>query len=451
MDATFTIDDIARTSDEAAVRAEFDRRTLAAVRVLSLLAIPLGFGHMLAGLTEYIARRGISGVVSFLVPTLVFIAVRKKARMRLAAFVRQRVRGVAMFFGLALTASLVVFHGGTEGMVAMAVLVTMTFLAYRLLPAEHILLHVALSAISVVCAVAMPNVREPAEAMFAPPLVLNGVILGAALWLSRRARRQIVAEWTERRTSARAQIRMRDELLYAREIQLAMLPEKPPQLDWVDVAGLSIPATEVGGDYYDYFVAGNRLAMVCGDVAGHGLASGLVLASLRSGFTLLRDSLDRPAEVLQRLHDLIAQTSRRRMLATVAVVLLDRDAKRATIASAGHPPILVRRDGSIRAVELFAPPLGVRLPVDIPQVTLDLAPGDLFVLHSDGVYESRNAADEIYGLDRLASLVLAHPPDASAESLRDAIARDVEAFRGGAAQDDDVTIVVGRYGSLLDR
>ena len=450
MEPGWSLDDVARTSDDAAVRAEFDRRTLIAVRVLSILGIPIGFGHMIAGLSGGGTRRGIFGVASFLVPALVFFSVRKKAPRRLASWVRGRVRGVAIFFALACTATVVIFHGGTEGMVAMAVMITLGFVFYRMLPAEHILLHVVLAGISIVAAIFMPDPREPGEVMIVPPVILNAFVLASALFLSRRARQQIVADWTERRASARTQIRMRDELLYAREIQLAMLPEKPPQLEWVDVAGLSMPATEVGGDYYDYFVAGNRLAMVCGDVAGHGLASGLVLASLRSGFTLLRDSLDRPAEVLQRLHDLIAQTSRRRMLATVAVVLLDRDAKRATIASAGHPPILVRRNGSIRAVELFAPPLGVRLPVAIPQVTMDIAPGDLFVLHSDGVYEARNANDETYGLDRLGALVLAHPPDASAESLRDAIARDVEAFRDGAPQEDDVTIVVGRYGRLLD-
>ena len=62
-------------------------------------------------------------------------------------------------------------------------------------------------------------------------------------------------------------------------------------MPWAEVAGISLPATEVGGDYYDYFVVDGRLAIVCGDVAGHGLASGITLSALRSGFTLLRDEL----------------------------------------------------------------------------------------------------------------------------------------------------------------
>src|SRR5207237_3836179 len=178
-----------------------------------------------------------------------------------------------------------------------------------------------------------------------------------------------------------------------------------PKLAWVDVAGVSIPATEVGGDYYDYFMVGQRLAIVSGDVAGPGLASGIVLATRRSGFTLLRDSLDDPARVLRRLHELIAETSRRRTLVTCAVLLLDPETKRATIASAGHPPLIVRHNGNVEALEIFAPPLGVKLDFDVPVRELQLQAGDVFVLHTDGIYESTNANGESYGLDRMLSLV----------------------------------------------
>jgi sigma-B regulation protein RsbU (phosphoserine phosphatase) len=179
------------------------------------------------------------------------------------------------------------------------------------------------------------------------------------------------------------------------------------------------------------------------------MASGLVLAALRSGFTLLRDSLHDPAAVLQRLHTLVAETSRRRMLVTVSVVLLDRTNNTATIASAGNPPIFIRRTGvdgaepTIETINLYAPPLGVRLPVQIPQRRIDIGPGDVIVLHSDGIYETRNANDDVYGLDRIAHLIL-EQGGGSAESLREALLADVAAFRGAREQDDDVTLVVCR-------
>jgi sigma-B regulation protein RsbU (phosphoserine phosphatase) len=287
------------------------------------------------------------------------------------------------------------------------------------------------------------NLKHNSEGLFIGIAVNNAMPFVIELVGAYRMRKLLRREWEERRASAREQIRMRDELRYARELQLSMLPDCAPPLDWAELCGISVPATEVGGDYYDYFVDGDRVALVCGDVAGHGMASGLVLSALRSGFTLLRDSLGDPGSVLRRLHDLVAQTSRRRMLVTVTVVLLDRAKKRATIASAGHPPVIVRRaDGSVEMINLYAPPLGVRLPVTIPQTTLDIASGDVFVLHSDGVYETRNPAGESYGLERLAAVVRDH--DGTAESLRDAIVADVEMFRGTEMQDDDVTVVVAK-------
>jgi sigma-B regulation protein RsbU (phosphoserine phosphatase) len=279
-------------------------------------------------------------------------------------------------------------------------------------------------------------------------VMLNAIALSVELYLSRRKRREIVTEWTSRRTQAREQVRMRDELRYARELQLSMLPECAPTLGWADICSISLPATEVGGDYYDYFVdhAANdqRVALVCLDVAGHGMASGLVLAALRSGFTLLRDSLHDPAAVLERLHTLVAETSRRRMLVTVSVVLVDRENNRAIIASAGNPPVFIRRaDGAVETINLYAPPLGVRLPVEIPQRHIDIHRGDVIVLHSDGIYETRSADDEVYGLDRMAAMIRDHGAG-SAESLRDALLADVAAFRGTREQDDDVTLVVCR-------
>src|SRR5262249_28741157 len=141
---------------------------------------------------------------------------------------------------------------------------------------------------------------------------------------------------------------------------------------------------------------------------------------------------------------LVTHSSRQRMLATAAVVILDRDGRRATISSAGHPPLVIRRDDAVETVELFAPPLGVRLPISIFERTIDLASGDVLVLHSDGVYESRNSDGELYGLERLTHMIAAQNRDASASQIRDAIMRDVEVFRGLAAQEDDVTVVVAK-------
>lgn len=440
MSEIWSIDYVARTSDDAAVRAEFDARTLAWLRILAVIAVVAMFPHIIHGFGRGVWH-GMLAVAGFAIAVVTLISVRTSAKSRLAAFIRANARAAAIAFAIIQQGLLVFFHAPADDVIPVTLLIAGLMIGFRLLPAEHVLLHVVMVAVAFV-AIALFAPAAKIAAMTIPIVLLNALVLAMAMLFSRRARKRIVAAWTERRTSAREQIRMRDELRYARELQLSMLPECAPRLDWADICSISVPATEVGGDYYDYFVDRDRVALVCGDVAGHGMASGLVLSALRTGFTLLRESLANPSAVLQRLHEVIGETTRRRMLVTVAVVLLDRTTRRAVVASAGHPPVILRHaDGSISTMNLFAPPLGVRLPVTIPQREFHFAAGDAFVLHSDGIYETRNAAGEVYGLDRL-EWAISHYGGGSAEELRDAVLRDLAAFRGTAEQDDDVTIVV---------
>ena len=445
MSNSYSLDDVARTSDDAAVRARFDASSLVALRIFGIIFFFIGLPHMGNAKTNFFV---FLGSLICLIGALVFVLVRKTAKNIVARFVQRRARGAAIAF-LATEATLLLFynaHRDTDAAAVFAVMLPMFAVMFRLLPAEHVLMHALLATITIVVMIVVPVTPKHAVNLIIPCLISNGVSLGVALYLSRRRRRTIVAEWTERRASAREQIRMRDELRYARELQLSMLPESAPSLEWAELSGASIPATEVGGDYYDYFLDGECLALVSMDVAGHGMSSGLVLSAVRGGITVMRDALHDPADVLRRLHELVVHTTRRRMLVTMSIVLLDRAKRRATVASAGHPPVLVRRaDGSVDVLNLYAPPLGVRLPIQISQRSFDFAPGDVFVLHSDGIYEARNASDDSYGLDRLQHVV-AENGDQSADRLRDAILADVAVFRGAAEQQDDVTVVICRIG-----
>ncbi|HUR83686.1 MAG TPA: PP2C family protein-serine/threonine phosphatase [Thermoanaerobaculia bacterium] len=433
------IEELARTPDDVAVRRRFARRNR-----IWLVAMLIFFGIVSIIETAEGARRKpvlevAVGVTNMLLVASTMFAVWSKTTRE---WTRRNISAVAIAF-LALQYTIVLLYSGDKDWMGWTTSLPWMMLAFRMASTELVLLHGILAGGGVLMAyVGAPIKGKPMLGLAI--IVINVVCLGVNLFFSRRMRRETVGELTERRGHAREQIRMRDELHYARELQLSMLPEGAPELAWADIASVSVPATEVGGDYYDYFVDGDRVALVCGDVAGHGMAAGLVLAGLRSGFTLLRDSLHDPAAVLRRLHDLVAQTSRRRMLVTVSVVLIDRAAWRATIASAGHPPVLVRRaDGTVETLNLFAPPLGVKLPVDIPQRTIAIAPGDTFVLHSDGVYETRSAAGIDYGMERLEDVVR-RDGAGTAEDLRDAILRDVAGFRGSEDVADDVTVVVCR-------
>lgn len=449
MDLTWSLDETARTSDEAVVRRRYDQRNLFVLLLLLLFFAFVSFMELVTGHRNTTADVLIAAT-NFAVVIVMLMFARDVYRLRKAGtrgnwaaarWIRNHLTATTLTYVVVQYAFVLAFNRGTQNWLPWAMMMPFLMLGFRMLMAELILLHAMLAFGGLALAVTMGTEQVP---VYIGIFVTNLLALGVELFFSYRLRREVVADFTERRSQAREQIRMRDELRYARELQLSMLPEYAPRIDWVELSATSIPATEVGGDYYDYFVAGDRVALVCGDVAGHGMASGLVLSAIRSGFTLLRDSLTDPAAVLKRLHDLVAETSRRRMLVTVAVVLLDHTTRRATIASAGHPPIVVAHaDGTAEMIELYAPPLGVRLPVEIPQRSIDFAPGDLFVLHSDGIYETLSAEGETYGIDRLMQMVRENV-GLDAEALRDAILADLDRFRGRAVPEDDVTLVVAK-------
>jgi hypothetical protein len=441
-----SVEEIVGTSDDRAVRMAFDERNLGWFRVMLFLSAAYAATALLIMIRHGLWRM-IDPATNLAINILLLCAISERfSHTRISRLVLAHLPAV-IIFAMALQSALgfASVPRNQNAAIPWTTMFPWFMPGFRMASVELTLLHGSLAAIAIINALLLPKDTSP---MIAGAIFMNVLPLGLGLLASRRLRRSILNVWRERRRHAGEVVRMRDELHYAREIQLSMLPDAPPKLAWVDVAGVSIPATEVGGDYYDYFIVGERLAIVSGDVAGHGLASGIVLATLRSGFTLLRDSLDDPARVLRRLHELIADTSRRRTLVTCAVLLLDPETKRATIASAGHPPLIVRHGrqallpvGSTEALELFAPPLGVRLDFDVPVRELPLETGDVFVLHTDGIYESTNANGESYGLDRIVSLV-ADARGSSAAELRDAIVSDVERFRAGEKQRDDITVVV---------
>jgi hypothetical protein len=455
MDLTWSMEDVARSTEDDAVRRRFARRNRGWLLLLMLFFM---FVAVIQLANQSLRRTPFDTLVAALNAAFVAYGLffmrytrehppalgAKTFTWRAGAWLRTHIHAVALtFIAIEYTGQLYINRRGDNWM-GWAMAFPFFMLGFRMLVAELILLHVFLATGGLFMAF-NTEFRQNALPVYISILVMNALCVGLELFASHRLKKEIAGEWRTRRTQAREQIRMRDELRYARELQMSMLPECAPPLDWVDICSISIPATEVGGDYYDYFVEDERIALVCGDVAGHGMASGLVLSALRSGFTLLRHSLHDPAAVLQRLHDLVTLTTRRRMLVTVSVVLLDRMRGTATIASAGHPPVILRRaNGTVETIALYAPPLGVRLPAhDIPQRNLDVATGDVFVLHSDGIYETRNATGEAYGIERLENVIRDHNVE-TAEALRDEILRDVAAFRGSVEPDDDVTIVVCR-------
>lgn len=240
--------------------------------------------------------------------------------------------------------------------------------------------------------------------------------------------------------------RQRIELETARGIQSSILPDLPPQLAGVELAHAYQPATEVGGDFYDVLALDDgRLAVAVGDVAGHGVSSGLIMSVAKSALAV-QVTFDPEVEaVLCTLNRMVYQSARRRLLTTLCYGILDPERRELVFASAGHLfPYRVGNDGRIESLESVAYPLGVR-PQVRPQVRkLHLDAGDNLVLYSDGIVEARaEGSDELFGFARL-ERTLAEAAGSGAAAVRDAVLHAVNEFIGYAPQEDDRTVLVLR-------
>lgn len=269
-----------------------------------------------------------------------------------------------------------------------------------------------------------------------------------------RERKEFLERWHRAVGRERERVRLRGELADARKIQLSMLPAGEPKIDWLDLSGACLPAAEVGGDYYDYIrLDDDAWAVVVADVAGHGVGSGLLIAGLRSSLYVLQEELRTPAAVLERLNSMVQASVRVRTFVTVTIAVLERSSGqgsgRLRVASAGHPPPLLwrRAEGAVHEVGRPAPPLGTRLPTRYEEEIVDLAPGDVVLLYTDGLVEATDHRTECYGFERLERALGRSAGSGDAREVRTHLLEDVSHFKGEILQGDDLSLVVARYRS----
>jgi hypothetical protein len=248
--------------------------------------------------------------------------------------------------------------------------------------------------------------------------------------------------------------RQRVELETAREIQAAILPQLPDRLGGLEVAHAYQPASEVGGDFYDVLpLPDGRVAVAVGDVAGHGVSSGLVMAMVRSALAVQVTFDPRVEAVFTSLNRVVHRTARRRLLTTLSYAVVDPASGEVVYASAGHIfPYRVSAGGEVTELESGSYPLGVRAELQPVVHSARLLPGDFLVLLSDGVVEARAnggertepvANDDVFGFPRLAASLERHA-NGSARGLVLGVLADVAAHSRGGKAEDDVTLVALR-------
>jgi len=248
-------------------------------------------------------------------------------------------------------------------------------------------------------------------------------------------------------TYSRQLERDKAEIQIAAEIQRTFLPRREPVLDNFEISARNIPAQEVGGDYYDFIQLDDRnLGIVIADVAGKGIPAALFMALSRSIIRAVatRDkSLD---EIIRESNDLITADASAGMFVTLFYCVLDSRSGHLVYVNAGHNPPLHYRNGTGTLHTLL--PSGMAMGV-MPGNTysvgeLDLAPGDVLVLYTDGVTEAFNMPGEEFGEGRLMDTVIASHDLRAGEILGTIFSR-VHDFIGEAAQSDDITVVVIRH------
>lgn len=255
---------------------------------------------------------------------------------------------------------------------------------------------------------------------------------------------------------------MQQELKIAQDIQQSLLP--PPKPDWpnLEVICYSAPAHEIGGDFYTYqHLTGNLLvegkpalnsfALAIGDVTGKGLPAALLMAVSLASLQAVIDQSFPPGQLLTHLDQAIARyTETTRQNCALVYIEIDIGFHERTpclrVSNAGSiSPLIRRRDGSVEWVEIGGLPLGAGggSQPGYSEMTVNLAPGDLIILTSDGVVEAMNNTGQMFGFKQLEQAIAVGPATSAAAMLAH-IQAEVAAFVGGTEPHDDLTIMVAR-------
>jgi sigma-B regulation protein RsbU (phosphoserine phosphatase) len=245
--------------------------------------------------------------------------------------------------------------------------------------------------------------------------------------------------------AARAKVRLDHEIEIASQIQHTLLPKSLPNTPEVAVAGSTLSCHSVGGDCFDVIqLGGGRFGFFVGDVSGKGISAAL-LATLLQGvfFTTAAMDIALPG-VFSRVNLYLCERSGEDRYATVFYGVLDKMG-RFEYVNAGHvPPLLRRKSGVLEGLGSANFPVGMFAEAEYQSSRIQLEPGDFLVIYTDGVSEAQNPQNEMFEEARLRRIVESFTGD-TVEQLGDAIREGMRAFTEGAAQSDDITILVVQH------
>ncbi len=244
----------------------------------------------------------------------------------------------------------------------------------------------------------------------------------------------------------------RHEMEIAKQIQLSLLPTAPLSEEGVLVAGYCLPATNVGGDYFDYFSSANVLDIVIADVSGHSVAAAMIMSEARTALKIETRQMLREkngvaigaATILSHLNNLLFEDlNLSDHFITMFYAKYDIETRELTYANAGHNRPLLLHGGDNGCTELDAEGLilGVRQEISFEERTVCLDKGDTVIFYTDGISEAQNKAGDFFGIRRLHDLVIANA-EKSNQYIIDLVLSELQVFCQSTSFSDDITLVV---------
>jgi serine phosphatase RsbU (regulator of sigma subunit) len=239
------------------------------------------------------------------------------------------------------------------------------------------------------------------------------------------------------------QERLRRELELCRMIQTEMLPREPLRIGLAEIKGVSVPAREVGGDFFNYFaLPEGDVALVVGDVSGKGVGAALLMANIQATLSA-RLPLERDlVKLMESVDRDVEESTPRSVYVTLFIAILDSKSRTLRYVNAGHNPQYVQRDsGELERLASTGLPVGMFAGHGYAERQVLLEPGDMLFFYTDGMVEAQNAANELFGSERLESILLAeHSKPIDAILAR--VNQEIREFRAGAESLDDETMMV---------
>lgn len=237
--------------------------------------------------------------------------------------------------------------------------------------------------------------------------------------------------------------RLKGEVHTAYNIQRSILPEYDPEMNGIEIISYIKPAEEVGGDFYDYvFKDKERIGLGIGDVSGHGIPAGLLMAMAKSCLHNQAQHSTDVINIMNAMNKMVFDTVQKRLFMTFLYTVINVKEKKLVYSNAGHHfPYLLKKNGKLESLEYPSYPLGVRKEGNYKKLTVNLKKGDTIIFYSDGIIEQTNRKMDLFGFTRLEDVIKSETGANAKEMLQNILIK-FDDFAQNTPRVDDVTLIV---------